>query len=93
MVAWLKALHHSNCWEGVQKSQHSDQSGLQIAPGAKGNLKVCRSCQNNSVIITAYKEQDFEACQHERTLEGVVPLLSGYFLGLKASYKQRLKRF
>lgn len=44
---------------------------MQIAPGAKRNLEVCRLCQNNAVIITAYKGQGFEACQHEETLESV----------------------
>lgn len=68
MVACLKALHCDNQQKGCQNSQCSDTSGLQIPPGAKGNLKVCRSCQNSTVIARADKGQDFEACQHGGTL-------------------------
>lgn len=93
MVAWLKTLRCDNRQKGRQNSQRSDTSGLQISPGAKGNLKVCRSCPNSTVIVRADKGQDFEACQHGGTLMDGVPSLSGYFSGLKAGYKPRLRRF
>lgn len=73
MVACLKALHCDNQQKGRQNSQRSDTSGLQIPPGAKGNLKVCRSCQNSTVIVRADKGQAFEACQHGGTLAHGVP--------------------
>lgn len=73
MVACLKALHCDNQQQGRQNSQCSDTSGLQIPPGAKGNLKVCRSCQNSTVIVRADKGQDFEACQRGGTLAHGVP--------------------
>lgn len=90
MIVWLKALHHSNRWEEAQKSQHGDSSGMQIAPGAKKNLEVCRLCQNNTVIIIAYKGQSFEAWGNSRESCSIAV---SYFLCLTTSYKQGLERF